>query len=165
MRRTQAIATLAVTLGLALGSSAAVAHRITPGYEASWGKPGVSLEDYWIDSAKCGHQAAEVDLSSTAPAQALVIASRMTEVYIDSSAFIGAIRIGSPEVQWNRAATIMRRQLESCLAMRGYVKFKLTKDQARRLKMLEVGSLERRKYLYSLASDPEILEAQLLTDS
>lgn len=165
MRRSRAFVTLAATLGLVLLTSPAAADRIAAGDDTSWGKAGVSLEDYWTDSATCGHQAADIDLSGTTPAKALVIASRMSEHITESSAMITAVRIGAPEIQWNRAATIMRRDLESCLTKRGYVKFKLTKGQAHRLKKLELGSLERRKYLYSLASDPAVLREQAITDS
>jgi len=45
------------------------------------------------------------------------------------------------------------------------VKFQLTRAQARRLKKLEAGSLERRAYLYRLASDPKVLEAQAMPGS
>ena len=165
MRRTRTIATLAATLSLAVWTGSASAERIAPGSDTSWGKDGVSLEEYWTDSAMCGHQAAAIDLSNTDPGKALVIASRLSENITESSAMIIAVRMGAPEIQWNRAATIMRRELESCLARRGYVKFKLTKDQAHHLQKLELGSLERRKYLYSLASDPGILKAQALTNS
>jgi hypothetical protein len=75
-----------------------------------------------------------------------------------------SVRI-NPEVQWNRAATIMRNELEGCLAARGYVKFELTDGQYRQLKGLEPGSDERRAYLYSLASDPDVLAAQAVTES
>jgi hypothetical protein len=71
-----------------------------------------------------------------------------------------ALRLARPEVQWDRAARILQTELEKCLSERGYVKFQLTKDQAHRLKKLKAGTLERRKYLYSLASDPAVLEAQ-----
>jgi hypothetical protein len=160
MRRTRTIATLAATLGLALWTGPASADQIAAGSDTSWGKAGVSLEDYWTDSATCGHQAAQIDLSGTAPGKALVIASRMSQDITESSAMITAARIGAPEIQWNRAATIMKRALESCLANRGYVKFKLTKGQSHHLKKLELGSLERRRYLYRLASDPAVLRAQ-----
>jgi hypothetical protein len=59
----------------------------------------------------------------------------------------------------------MRHELEKCLTERGYVRFRLTKGQARHLKALTTGSLERRKYLYKLASDPAVLAEQALKDS
>jgi hypothetical protein len=162
MRRTLSIA---AALAAALPAQSASANRIGPGYETSWGKAGVSLEQYWVDSATCGHQAAGVDLTGSDPAKALILASRILENQNGLEDIAQATRIAAPEIQWNRAATILRRQLEQCLTERGYIKFKMTKSQARHLRKLEVGSLERREYLYSLASDPAVLEAQALRGS
>jgi hypothetical protein len=52
-------------------------------------------------------------------------------------------------VQWNRAATILRNELEDCLMERGYVKFELTDEQYGMLKGLEPGSDARREYLHA----------------
>jgi len=165
MRRTLPLSiTIAAALAVALGGPA-TARRVSPGNDLSWGKAGVSLEDYWVDSATCGHQAAAVDLTGTAPAKTLVLASRQLDNWTDFESVQQALRLAAPEVQWDRAAKIMQRELETCLAQRGYVKFKLTREQARQLRKLEIGSLERRKYLYSLASDPAVLQAQALRDS
>jgi hypothetical protein len=166
MRRTLAIvALLTGALSAVLATSPASARRVSPGNEISWGKAGVSLEEYWIDSGQCGHQAAAVDLTGTAPAEALVIASRRMDNWSDFDSIQSALRLAAPEVQWDRAATILQHELESCLTERGYVKFQLTKGQASQLKKLATGSLERRKYLYSLASDAAVLKAQALRDS
>jgi len=120
------------------------------------------MEDYWVDSSQCGHRAAGIDLTGTAPADALVLASRRMDNWSDFDSIQGALRIAAPELQWDRAAKIIQVELEKCLTEHGYVKFQLTKDQAHQLKMLKAGTLERRKYLYSLASDPAVLEAQAL---
>jgi hypothetical protein len=164
MRKNFAMTSL-LGASLILGGSPASAGRVGPGYEISWGKAGVSLEDYWIDSSECAHQAAAIDLTGTNPARALVIASRMMDNQNDFGDIQWAVRLAAPEIQWNRAATILRDGLEQCLTERGYVKFKLTKGQARHLKKLEAGSLERRQYLHGLASDSAVLKAQALADS
>ena len=166
----KARATAALALGislLAFGSSPALADRIGPGHQLSWGKEGVSLEQYWVDSAVCAHVAAEIDLEGTKPAKALVFWTRLGNGNMPPNNYADifmSVRI-NPEVQWNRAATIMRHELDGCLASRGYVKFELTDDQYEMLRQLEAGSLERRTYLHSLASDPEILAAKVLSDS
>jgi hypothetical protein len=49
---------------------------------------------------------------------------------------------------------------EQCLIDRGYSKFELTDEQRHELKKLKAGSDRRRAYLYSLASNPEILASQ-----
>jgi hypothetical protein len=166
MRRPLAIsALLAGTLTLALVASSASAGPVKPEYQTSWGKAGVSLEQYWTDASLCGHTAAATDLSGTAPAEALVLATRMIDNQNGYDDIERALRLAPFEVQWNRAGTIMRHELEKCLTERGYVRFRLTKGQARHLKALATGSLERRKYLYALASDPAVLAGQVPKDS
>ena len=166
MRKARPFATLVLGISvLVFASSAAMAARVSPGLKRSWGKNGVSLEDYWTDSAECAHNAAETDLEGTDPARALVIASRMIDNQNGYGDVATALRIAATEIQWKRAATIMERELESCLMERGYVKFQLTDEQYRKLRQLEVGSLERRRYLHSLASDPDVLAEQALTKS
>ena len=166
----KARATAAFVLGISLltfGSTPALADRIGPGHQKSWGKDGVSLEQYWADSTECAQAAADLDLAGTKPAKALAFWTRLGNGNMPPNNYADifmSVRI-NPEVQWNRAATIMRHELDGCLAGRGYVKFELTDDQYEMLRQLEAGSLERRTYLHSLASDPEILAAQSLSES
>jgi len=144
----------------------ATAGRISAGHNKSWGMEGVSFEQYWADSADCAQAAADIDLEGSTPARALVFWTRLVDGNMGPNhlAHIPMPRF-KPEVQWNRAATIMRDALEGCLADRGYVKFELTDEQDRQLDRLEAGSLDRRIYLHSLASDPEVLAAQALVES
>jgi adhesin HecA-like repeat protein len=166
MRKPRVIAALVLgSAALALASSPALADRIGPGHKKSWGKSGVSLEQYWIDSAECAHTADATDLEGTDPARALVIASRMIDNQNGVGDVQGALRIAAPEIQWQRAATIMKAHLEACLVDRGYVKFQLTDGQYRMLERHEAGTLERRIYLHSLASDPDVLATQSLNES
>ena len=167
MSRRRAVAVLVIATSLLSLGSPATAGRVSAGHNKSWGKEGVSLEQYWNDSAACAHVAAAIDLEGTKPARALVFWTRLgngnmpPNNYADLSM---SVRI-NPEVQWNRAATIMRNALSDCLTGRGYVKFELTDEQDRRLDQLGAGSLERRSYLHSLASDPDVLAAQALMES
>lgn len=165
MRQPRAIAAFVLGISLAVGFSPASANRVEPGPRMSWGKSGVSLEQYWIDSAECAHLAADTDLTGTDPARALVIASRMIDNQNGVGDVQGALRIAAPEIQWQRAATILQAALDACLVDRGYVKFRLTDEQYRALKRLEAGTLERRMYLHSLASDPAVLASQSLSES
>ena len=165
MRRIRAIAVLVLGISLLAPGSPALADRIDAGHKKSWGKVGVTLEEYWIDSAQCAHIAADTDLEGTPPADALVLASRRIDNWSGYGDIAAALRMASPEIQWNRAATLMRRELEGCLTERGYMKFELTDRQYRKLRKLDAGSLERRTYLHSLASDPDILTAQALAES
>lgn len=52
--------------------------------------------------------------------------------------------------------------VEDCLRERGYVAFRLTDNQRETLAKLDRGSDERREFLYSLASNPNVLETQAL---
>ncbi|MXO60209.1 hypothetical protein GRI89_11730 [Altererythrobacter salegens] len=142
------------------GGSAQAGDRVRPDARTSWGKAGVSLEQYWIDSSTCGHEAAATDLSDSKPAKALIYASRILDNTNDAVAIGSVQQLVSPEIQWNRAATLLKDALEMCLADRGYRQFRLTREQARHLNMFDKGSIERRKYLHSLASDPMVLEDQ-----
>jgi hypothetical protein len=161
MRNARIITALVVGISfLAASSSEAASRRINAGHQKSWGMAGVSLEQYWTDSAECAHMAAETDLTGTAPADALVVASRRIDNAFNYDDVAMALRLAAPEHQWKRAAEIMEAVLEGCLTERGYVKFELTDGQYRQLRMFDVGTLERRQYLHSLASDAAILEAQ-----
>ena len=167
MRRTRAIAALALTCSLLTLGAPADAGRVSAGHQKSWGMAGVSLDQYRADSVECAQMAADTDLEGTNPAKAMQFWTRLGNGNMAPNNYADiwmSARI-NPEVQWNRAATIMRNALEDCLMMRGYVKFELTDRQYEMLRELEVGSLERRTYLHSLASDPEVLAAQVLSDS
>ena len=167
MSRFRAVAAVVVATSLLSLGSPATAGRVGAGHQKSWGKQGVSLEQYWADSTACAQAAANVDLEGTAPAKALVFWTRLGNGNMPPNNYADifmSARI-NPEVQWNRAATILRNALEGCLAEHGYVKFELTDEQDRQLDRLEAGSLERRTYLHSLASDPDVLAAQTLVES
>jgi len=170
MFRNPAAAALIIGVAVASLSTSAGARLVSPGHHKSWGMEGVSLEQYTADSRECARQAAEIDLSGTAPAQALVLASRVYSIhwnphYSQLSGISQTPRIASPQVQWNRAAAIMQDQLDSCLMQRGYVRFELTDEQYDMLQHLERGSDARRAYLHGLASDPGVLAAQAASES
>lgn len=156
---------LCAIVALFLGQAAIAGQRIEPGAKISWGKAGVSLEDYWVDASQCGHQAAATDLTNSDPAKALVYASRIIDNASSPEDVIAAQQLVAPSVQWDRAATILQHAVEKCLTGRGYVKFRLTDGQFRHLRKLAVGSLERREYLHSLASDPKVVATQALHSS
>ena len=166
MSRRRAVAVVVIATSLLSLGSPANARRISAGHDKSWGKQGVSLEQYWADSSECAQAAADIDLEGTEPAMALAFWGRLLDGNTAPTypAHIPMPRF-NPEVLWNRTATIMRNALEGCLIDRGYVKFELTDEQDRQLDRLEPGSLERRSYLHSLASDPDVLATQALTDS
>ena len=52
---------------------------------------------------------------------------------------------------------------ERCLVDRGYSRFRLTAEQQATLGRLKKGSPERHRFLHALASDPDVLASQRLS--
>ena len=159
----------------------------TPAPQESWGKAGISLDQYRTDSVECGLQGYNTDVSKTDDAQALVRASRQLDAVT-----AGAIAPNTPAGGPTNGATVdsmdqalqyaqtqqhivdsvrpgerfrnIKKALvsnaERCLIQRGYSKFRLTDEQRHRLRKLKFGSEERRTYLYRLATNSAILESQ-----
>jgi hypothetical protein len=165
-------------IALALGACA------TPASMTSWGKPGVSMADYRLDSAQCiiegsgggptKGSAASADQKSTDSNQTsdtsgsrggtngpAGVAPGGAIVYSGSAnpedANQAAIQQRSQELSAKRAQKMV---MEQCLASRGYRQFSLTPEQAAHLAKLPEGSAERRTYLHSLGSDPAVIAAQ-----
>ena len=175
-------------IALAAIGGFAVAAAAANAPQTSWGKAGISFDDYRSDATHCLREAAGMDLAGTEPANALVLASRrmaagQTNDYTPTvggasgtappttnSGFDPAIEAARrmqqermaarPELRIRQAHDIMQRRLDHCLAGRGYHRFRLTDDQRRRLRHFPERAAERQTYLYSLASDPRILAAQ-----
>lgn len=143
-----------------LAAAPAGAKLVSAGFGKSWGKPGVSLEQYRADAVACGRQAASLDLSWSNPARALVLASRLIDNAADIQAAGDALRIASPERNVAKAGDLIHSALDHCLVEHGYRQFRLTGEQRHRLAKLPTGSIERHTYLHSLASDPVILASQ-----
>src|SRR4051812_37930535 len=147
---------LIATGALASAVSAANAPR------TSWGKAGISFDDYRSDATFCLREAAGMDLAGTEPANALVLASRrmetgQTNIYSRTvggasstaqptvnSGFDPALEAANrlqqeriaarPELRIRQAHDIMQRRLDHCLAGRGYQRFRLTDDQRSQLR-------------------------------
>jgi hypothetical protein len=148
----------------------------------SWGRAGVAYETYRNDSLECGLLGYNADVSQTEQAQMFVTATRRLEA-IDNPNFAAAstsaagaadlaveqarryeqVRRGiRPERRMEELKQGMVGVVEDCLQERGYVQFRLTDEQRETLSHLDRGSEERREFLYRLASNPDILEAQAL---
>ncbi|MBV9883748.1 MAG: hypothetical protein JO276_12140 [Sphingomonadaceae bacterium] len=175
-----------IALVAAAVSAGAAAAANAP--ETSWGKAGVSFDDYRSDATFCLRMAAGTDLTGTEPANALVLASRrmatgQTNDYTPAvggangtgpstvnSGFDPAIEAANrmqqeriaarPELRIRQARDILQLRLDHCLAGRGYHRFRLTDDQRRQLRHMPLRAPERQVYLHRLASDPQVLAAQ-----
>ena len=146
--------------------------------DTSWGKPGVTFEDYRTDAILCARHAVDRDISDSDAARTMVAASRSVDnaasgAWVTPPAPTNQTPTMSPNLDINRTASTYRvdRQfraiselqyatLADCLRQLGYRQFRLTEEQQRQLRRLRRGSDERRAYLHSLASSPEVLDRQ-----
>lgn len=147
--------------------------------ETSWGKPGVSLEQYRMDAGICAWQATNMDISHSKPAKTMVKASQalehqthwigmVTSVNGASSMAGAAISMRNVEdrfrvdKQFEEVADMQYDALHRCLRERGYTRFQLTAEQAKRLRKLRSGTMKRHLYMHSLGSNPVIVASQAL---
>ncbi len=151
---------VAIALVAFMAALPAQARYISPGYDMSWGKAGVSLADYRADAVTCGRKAAGINLAGSGPAKSFKAASRILENGPDYDTWVAALQIASPERNLQKAGDLMQATLDQCLRELGYHKFRLTAEQRHRLSKLKPGSDQRHAYLHSLAADPTILSRQ-----
>lgn len=154
----------------------------------SWGKPGVSIDQYRTDAITCGRAGYYMDVSNTEAAHVFKDATHQltaNEAAMQSTAMIAGssgpdsmaagMELGNivarsahiveatrPGERMKEVGTLMQAKVDDCLRNRGYVRFRLTAEQRRRLAHLHLGSVERHVYLYQLATDPAVLKAQAM---
>jgi hypothetical protein len=171
--RSMLIALLVAACGVATTADAQTRRQ---NYSVTWGKAGVSLDEYRADSIACASEAYYLDVSNTTAAQRLVAASRQLQTIEDTrprptrmdeaigyGADIGnTINHYRPDRQFEAIEEIQQQSLDSCLIHRGYHQFRLTESQQQHLRRLDRGSDQRRLYLHSLATDAEVLRQQSL---
>lgn len=169
---------LAVTIAIAALLSAAPAAGVTRVPHDSWGKAGVSFDQYRLDAATCTAQGYFKDISGTKAAKDFVRASRELDDATQSNfqpmpgedpveaemiyaghmqAIVHSIR---PEKRMAEIAALQHKVVDTCLITRGYRRFRLSEAQRHELAKLAIGSMARRHYLFRLARDPAVLTAQ-----
>lgn len=141
----------------------------------SWGKAGISFEDYRRDSIECGREAYYLDIAETEQAAVLKRASAQLEMHDGSftegaDPLADAARHGAQSEQIRAAARadkqirelrrMMDDRLAQCLVTRGYTRIALTEQQRDALDELKKGTPQRHQYLFALASDPAVLARQ-----
>ncbi len=182
MRRLLAVSLLTFISG---GSPAA------PAPLQSWGKAGITLVQYRQDAVDCALSGHYTDISQTNDAKEFLRASRELDTL--HSSFAPGTTSGSENgpagadqldrmgqfaasqqhvidaVRPGQRYKSIKRTLEAataeCLEQRGYSRFALTDEQRRQLGKLKAGSDERRAFLYSLASNPSVLQLQHVATS
>jgi hypothetical protein len=145
----------------------------------SWGKAGISYQEYRADATSCLRVAAGTDLTGTEPANALVYASRRIETSLtsDFTPMVGggfdpilnlanavhqARMAARADLRIQQARDILQARLDHCLEEHGYRRFQLTDDQRHQLDRFHLRQAERQVYLHSLASDPQVLANQIV---
>jgi hypothetical protein len=139
----------------------------------SWGKLGVSFDQYRQDSADCARAVYYLDVSGTEAAQTFKRATTQLEnnetnlqgggssdvlSIVTTSAQI--VQGTQPEKRFQEVRDYQLKAMEICLTDRGYKRFALTSEQADHLNRLRKKSDERREYLYRLSVDPKVLREQ-----
>jgi len=167
-----------VTIAIAALLSAVPALAQTRVPRDSWGKAGISLDQYRADAASCSAQGYFKDISDTKAAKDFARASRELDSAMQSNfqpmpnenpieaemiyaghmeAIVHGIR---PEIRMAEIATIQQKVVDTCLITRGYRRFRLSDAQRHELARLAIGSMARRQYLFQLARNPVVLTAQ-----
>lgn len=174
----------AVSLFSILVAGSAIA---APAPKESWGKAGITPAQYRKDAIECGLQGYYLDISKTDDAKAFVSASQQldtvttgasTPMTVESNptgqnttnAADQALQYANqqqrivdnvrPNERFKSIKEMLIAKTDECLVHRGYSKFELTDEQRHALRKLKYGSDERRAYLYSLASNPTVVQSQ-----
>lgn len=144
----------------------------------AWGKAGISYEQYRNDAYDCAMVGLGTNIDDSKPVETLRTASRQLEVLdgklqaagnasdpvaagIAYANDVNSVRAAArPEQQVEAIKQIVFPVIQHCLVERGYTRIALTDEQRAGLADLKEGSRERRLFLYNLASDAHVLEAQ-----
>jgi hypothetical protein len=146
------------------------------GLLTSWGKAGVSKQDYGNDVGMCTGFAAQASSGSGVNTAGGVSgknsgAGSSAAVEGGGGTVAGGTYQGMASSDYaQRAATQQRSQemaakraktdaYKSCLTERGYKEFTLSAEQRAHLATLKPGSNEYHEYLYSLGTDPAVVNA------
>ena len=147
-------------------------------HKASWGKPGVSLEQYRADAVQCALEASSYDITQAPVGQKLLAYNKGRErarlyAWMQAPTQWGSdgpfLVRSSPWLEhFEDTVYLETRDLQydvlgRCLRERGYRQFRLTAQQIKTLDGLQRGSEARRTYLHRLASDPVVMAHQSLT--
>jgi hypothetical protein len=147
------VATAVLIAGLLTPLAAAQAQPAPDGM--SWGKPAISFLQYRTDAVECAWLASSTAPVSVATVDQVFALDGVQDVF-------GAIEQTKRNQYrlWHNVVDQLEPALETCLRSRGYRPFKLTQVQGDQLRQLKRGALSRHRYLYSLATDPEVLKGQ-----
>lgn len=150
-----------VLLGLACAALSAAAQPAVAQRQRgneSWGKPGTSYLQYRTDAVECAYlvgQQAPVDYPLVNLAFPIDMAGPDAGADLSSYALAMASAYDPNAVrmsrEWRTISAQVQPALTQCLTDRGYRRFRLTKDEARRLRDFPGGSRARHVYLWNLS--------------
>jgi hypothetical protein len=165
-----------IMLSLALLGVSTVAHA-GGADTVSWGKPGASRDAFEGGSRACMLQAARRDVAGEAVTKRYVRGAEVLDreanmppmvasddVFVRSERQVLLRRMYRPDKQVDALQATLQGEVDQCLRKAGYIRFALTREQARTLRRLAPGSEPRRAYLYTLGSDARIVEEQRVAD-
>ncbi len=155
MPRAAFVLTLALVMSVL--SAGAMAEPSADRGTLSWGKVGVSFLQYRTDAVECTTEGTLAELPET-PSQ-LETPPPMGLDMPDIHAYVTNLRMQA--MQQSRQARASRQEIvDLCLMQRGYQPFLLTDDQRSQLRAFDRGTIARHRFLYSLATDADILAHQ-----
>lgn len=131
---------------------------VGPATMQSWGKAGVSFDQYREDAFACAKVGFYRDVSEDEAAKRFIVGTGEAERRlnrgdgINPSEWMDSISRTQPRAQMKTIHDNQVSASETCLMDRGYHRFTLSPAQARKLSRLKIGSSERRLFLYELAT-------------
>ena len=153
----------------------------------SWGKSGITFEQYRADALDCGKNGLASDIDNSDPVNTLRRAETQLEaidtqpwamttvtnnkapnggVDVDTTQAVSrahdeqAIMEGTrPKEQYARIKQLMFVAVRKCMIDHGYARFALTEAQRAEMRRIK-DPVPRRAYLFGLASDANVLDKQ-----
>ncbi|WP_322964520.1 hypothetical protein [Sphingomonas fuzhouensis] len=142
----------------------------------SWGKPGASRQDFEGGSRACILQATRRDVAGDTQTKRYVRGTDVLDrennmppmgnddAFARSERQVLLRRAYAPDRQADSLQAQLQSEVDQCLVKAGYVRFALSREQARTLRRYRPGSEQRKTYLYTLGSDARIVAAQKVAD-
>jgi hypothetical protein len=144
-------------LAILFASAAVLAGAAAPAAaKDSWGRPYVGFDEYRRDADRCSSAAFHTKLWFAPIAH---IAEATRAMASDPWSYARARQIFVHGVT-RTVEQQLQDSVDRCLFDSGYRRFRLTDDQAGRLRRLRRGTLERAQFLHGLAADPSVLGSQ-----
>jgi hypothetical protein len=156
-------------VGLAAAALAATpASAVGKNKNVSWGKPGISFADYRADALQCANRAygVQVSMKPYGPSATGLLGGVMpAAIWLKLTP--GSIPVYSTDYVdgYEHAALLdtieqLQAVVDTCLAGKGYHRFRLNSAQMEELHRLRMGTPERAQFLHGLGSNGQVLAAQ-----